>query len=336
MVPVQKFRDVKKLCAAKTDGKTDYVLFCAEAQLRVHLAMPVRNSLYDALAYAEQVEAAANSHHHAMEEARKKTKAEQLLKESQGTRETSPAEESSHDKGGGETAEKKKLDPGEFLGGFWKEDRLIPVVTLTVWLGPGEWEGPRSLFEMLDRRDPELLPYMNDYRMNLAAPGMMTDEEILRCQTGLREVMFFIKYSKDRKKLAEIMDSDRERFENLERRAADMIEAVTGTRMHHEEGDETVNVCKAILDIQQEAYILLSFSHFFPLYPCNILCTRNACSRIYISDSRASRISSAYFFPSDTLQNPIRSPSAESPPACLSIRTTSFGLIKWLANSFLL
>ncbi len=50
------------------------------------------------------------------------------------------------------------------------------------------------------------------------------------------------------------MDSDRERFENLERRAADMIEAVTGTRMHYEKGEETVNVCKAILDIQQEAY----------------------------------------------------------------------------------
>ena len=50
------------------------------------------------------------------------------------------------------------------------------------------------------------------------------------------------------------MDSDRERFENLERRAADMIEAVTGTRMHYKKGEETVNVCKAILDIQQEAY----------------------------------------------------------------------------------
>ena len=254
IVPVQKFRDVKKLCAAKTDGKTDYVLFCAEAQLRTHLAMPVRNSLYDALAYAEQVEAAANSHRHKMEEARKKAKAEQALKEPQGTWKTGPAKEASHGKGDGETAEKKKPDPGEFLGGFWKEDRLIPVVTLTVWLGDGEWDGPLSLFEMLDRRDPELLPYMNNYRMNLAAPGMMTDEEILKYQTGLREVMFFIKYSKDRKKLAEIMDSDRERFENLERRAADMIEAVTGTRMHHEEGDETVNVCKAILDIQQEAY----------------------------------------------------------------------------------
>ena len=80
------------------------------------------------------------------------------------------------------------------------------------------------------------------------------DEEILRYRTGLREVMFFIKYSKDREKLAEIMNSDRERFENLERRAADVIEAVTGSRMHHEEGEETVNVCKAILDIQQEAY----------------------------------------------------------------------------------
>ena len=40
--------------------------------------------------------------------------------------------------------------------------------------------------------------------MNLAAPGMMADEEIMQYQTGLREVMFFIKYSKDREKLLKI------------------------------------------------------------------------------------------------------------------------------------
>ncbi len=254
VVPVQKFRDVRKLYAAKTDGKRNYVLYGTENQTRPHLAMPVRNSLYDALAYAGQVEEAARSHRRAMEEARKKAKAEQLLGESHDTQKTGPAKETSLDKEENAAAEKKKPGSVEFLGGFWKEDRLIPVVTLTVWWGPGEWEGPMSLFEMLDETDPEIIPYMNDYRMNLAAPGMMTDEEILRYRTGLREVMFFIKYSKDREKLAEIMNSDRERFENLERRAADVIEAVTGSRMHHEEGEETVNVCKAILDIQQEAY----------------------------------------------------------------------------------
>ena len=76
----------------------------------------------------------------------------------------------------------------------------------------------------------------------------------MRYQTGLREVMFFIKYSKDREKLLRIMETDRERFENLEKRAADVIEAVTGSGLKYEEGDETVNVCKAIQEIRQDAY----------------------------------------------------------------------------------
>ena len=51
-----------------------------------------------------------------------------------------------------------------------------------------------------------------------------------------------------------IMKTDRERFENLEKRAADVIEAVTGSGLKYEEGDETVNVCKAIQEIRQNAY----------------------------------------------------------------------------------
>ena len=49
VVPVQKFRDVQKLYTAMTDGKMEYVLYGIENQSLVHLAMPVRNYLYDAL-----------------------------------------------------------------------------------------------------------------------------------------------------------------------------------------------------------------------------------------------------------------------------------------------
>ena len=233
-VPVQKFRDVKKLYTAKTDGKTDYVLYSVETQLRIHYAMPVRNSLYDALAYAGQAEEAARSYREERKKARKEGKTEQPWS--------------------GQAGEKIKLTSGEFLGGFHKEDRLIPVVTLTLWWGDEEWDGPMSLFDMIEEPAPEILAHMNNYQMNLTAPGMMADEEIMQYQTGLREVMFFIKYSKDREKLLKIMETDRERFENLEKRAADVIEAVTGSGLKYEEGDETVNMCKAIQDIRQDAY----------------------------------------------------------------------------------
>ena len=233
-VPIQKFRDVKKLYTAKTDGKTDYVLYSVESQARIHYAMPVRNSLYDALAYAGQAEEAARSYRKERKKAREEGKTEQVQS--------------------GQSGGKIKLTSEEFQGGFRKEDRLIPVVTLTLWWGDGEWDGPLSLFDMIEEPAPEILAHMNNYQMNLTAPGMMADEEIMQYQTGLREVMFFIKYSKDREKLLKIMETDRERFENLEKRAADVIEAVTGSGLKYKEGDETVNMCKAIQEIKQEAY----------------------------------------------------------------------------------
>ena len=56
VVPIQKFRDVQKLCTSMTDGKVEYVLYGVENQVRIHYAMAVRNNLYDALDYAAQVE----------------------------------------------------------------------------------------------------------------------------------------------------------------------------------------------------------------------------------------------------------------------------------------
>ncbi|MDE7224002.1 MAG: hypothetical protein K2O34_09505 [Acetatifactor sp.] len=37
---------------------------------------------------------------------------------------------------------------GEFLSGFWKTDRLIPVITLVTYFGSNSWDAPLSLKEM--------------------------------------------------------------------------------------------------------------------------------------------------------------------------------------------
>ena len=60
--------------------------------------------------------------------------------------------------------------------------------------------------------------------------------------------------SKDKEKLLKVIQEDKKRFEKLERRAADVIEAVTGSGLEYEKGDETVNMCKAIQEIRQDAY----------------------------------------------------------------------------------
>ncbi len=228
VIPVQKFRDVQKLYAAMTDGEMEYVLYGAENQAEIHYAMAVKNNLYDALEYAGQVEEAAKSH-----------RKEMKRKKEQGK---TPAEES-----------RKTPSKGEFLSGFWAEDRLIPSITVTIFFGSEEWNGPLSLFDMMDVSDPDVLACMDNYHVRLIAPAQMADEEIMKFQSSLREVMLFIKYSKDKENLSRVLVTNEERFQKVERRAADVIEAITNSGIKYDEEDEVVNVCQAIQEIRKES-----------------------------------------------------------------------------------
>ncbi len=227
VVPIQRFRDVQKLYAAMTDGKMEYVLYGAENQTEIHYAMAVKNNLYDALEYAGQVEEAAKSHRKEMKQKKK-----------QG--------ETSTEEG------KKTPNTGEFLSGFWAEDRLLPSITVTIFFGSEEWDGPLSLFEMMDVSDPEVLACMDNYHMRLIAPAQMSDE-IMKFQSSLREVMLFIKYSKNKENLSRVLAANEERFREVERRAADVIETITNSGMKYDEKEKVVDVCQAIQEMRKES-----------------------------------------------------------------------------------
>ena len=228
VVPIQRFRDVQKLYAAMTDGNMEYVLYGAENQTEIHYAMAVKNNLYDALEYAGQVEEAAKSHRKEMKRKKKQ--------------------------GGTSTEEGRKTpNTGEFLSGFWAEDRLIPSITVTIFFGSEEWDGPLSLFEMMDVSDPEVLACMDNYHVRLIAPAQMSDEEIMKFQSSLREVMLFIKYSKDKENLSRVLAANEERFREVERRAADVIETITNSGMKYDEKEKVVDVCQAIQEMRKES-----------------------------------------------------------------------------------
>ncbi len=232
VAPVQKFRDAQKLCTVMTDGELEYVIYGVEAQSRIHNAMAVRNNLYDALEYAGQVSEADKSH-------RKEMKKEK--------------EERRKIQEGFFGEEKHKPSEEEFLSGFWEADRLIPSVTVTVYFGPDEWTAPMSLQDMMEVKDPRVLACMNNYRLHLIAPAQMADEEIEKFKSSLREVMLFIKYSKDRENLERILKKNEERFREVERRAVDVIAAMTHTGFRYEEEEGKVDVCQAIEEMRKAA-----------------------------------------------------------------------------------
>ena len=220
-VPEQRFRDVLKSVTAMEDDHAVYLLLGIESQAEVHQAMPVRNMVYDALQYAAQVEEIARTHR----QNRKDRVSEEL---------------------------EKKPDAGEYLSGFYRDDRLIPVITLVVYFGAGEWDGPISIHEMLSVQNPEILSYVSDYKLNLIAPGQMSDAEIDRFNTSLREVLLFLKYSKDKAKLQEMVQKD-ERFKNMDRKAATVISTVTGIEFEQEMEEEKIDMCQALKEMMEDA-----------------------------------------------------------------------------------
>ena len=227
-VPEQKYRDVLKLLYAMTDGRTAYCVVGIENQAEIHYALPVRNGVYDFLHLSHQVSEAASAHRQAM-------------KELKSERSDDPQE---------------KEDPtdGEFLSGFWKTDRLIPVVTLVIYFGSDSWDAPLTLKEMYSDTDSVILAHAPDYHVNLIAPKEMSDDEINEFHSNLREVMLYIKYSKDKKTLNKVVKEDI-KFQSMERQAAEVINVVTGSKLKYPEGKGDVNMCLAIQQMREESEI---------------------------------------------------------------------------------
>ncbi len=216
-LPVQKQRDVLKYWSAMEDDSAVYVILGLENQSSLQYAMPVKAMVYDALQYAAQVEEAARSH---------------------------------RDKGKEETS---YVPTGaEYLSGFYKTDRLVPVITLVVSFTPQAWDAPMSLHDLFlpALRDTQILSFVPDYRINLLSPASMQGDELERLKTDLRTVFLFIRYSQDREQLRRIIEND-PRFHTLDRTAAEVINATTGAKIDLSGKEKKINMCKAIQEMRE-------------------------------------------------------------------------------------
>ena len=212
-LPEQKARDVLKL-ALKTDGKAAYCILGVENQSEVHTAIPVRNMLYDAMTLTEQVTATAHSH---------------------------------------KMARNHGKDSAEFLAGFHREDKVLPVITVVVYWGADDWNAPVSLREMYpDGLDESVLKYAADYKVNLVSPAMMTDQQLGIFRSDLKAVLKFIKYSKDKRELSNLISSEPD-YRALDRIAAQTISVCSGLEFNFPVGEERIDVCKAIDDMISDA-----------------------------------------------------------------------------------
>ena len=104
---------------------------------------------------------------------------------------------------------------------------------------------------MMEWPDVRLKEYVQDYKIHLIDPAKISPEEFEKFSTSLREVLGYIKYSKEKKKLRKLVENNPRM--TMEVNAARVIQAVTGTKFRISEGTEVVDMCQAIDEMMADS-----------------------------------------------------------------------------------
>ena len=210
---VERIRDSIMQLVCMDDGDSVYVLLGIEGQRYVDYGMAARTMIYDALQINKQMDAIRTEH--------------QMNNERGST-------------------------DGEFLWRYFKTDHLTPVITVVVFLGKDEWDGPRTLRDMYCIKDPVLLENSLDYKMKLIEPNRMNDEDIEKFQTNMREMLLFLRAAGDKKQLYQLADEGK--FRDMDPVAAHLLNEITQSnlKLTTQNGKEKIQMCEAIKGIRED------------------------------------------------------------------------------------
>ncbi|NSC28728.1 hypothetical protein G4342_15755, partial [[Eubacterium] rectale] len=95
---------------------------------------------------------------------------------------------------------------------------------------------------MMPQMDERILPFINDYRINLLNPLEITD--FSKFETGLRPLFELLKNASDEEKLNDLITND-ETFTRVDVETVAAINLFVGTDIKYDEKEEVVNMCKA-------------------------------------------------------------------------------------------
>ena len=196
----------------KTAYGVDFVIWGLENQEKVHYAMPLRHMIGDAFSYMKEYNETA---------ARNKK-------------------------------DKEFVTSDEFLSNLKKTDRLHPVISLCVYYGEKEWDGPFTLTDMLEVPD-KLKILVSDYKMNLL---QIRDSESLSFHDSDVDTVFDVSrsiYERNYDKINTVY-----RHKSISSELGVVIGAITESQklIDHALASEgkggQVNMCSALEELEQQ------------------------------------------------------------------------------------
>ncbi|MBQ6463908.1 MAG: transposase [Pseudobutyrivibrio sp.] len=137
----------------------------------------------------------------------------------------------------------------DYISGFTKGDKLIPVVTVTLYWGSKPWDAPTSLKQMLADVDDSLWPFINDYDINLFS--IIDREDFPAYKTELRELFLLLNSRNDKQKMQNLVATDKA-FSNIKRDTAELMSEFASIQLPSRSKKGGYDMCKAVMEIKQE------------------------------------------------------------------------------------
>ncbi|GFI46052.1 hypothetical protein IMSAGC019_01365 [Lachnospiraceae bacterium] len=145
----------------------------------------------------------------------------------------------------------KGLSRGEYMYGFRRESCLLPTTTFVLYYGEEAWDGARDLHGLLNFSGipEELKEKVSNYQLHIVEVRRLESTDMFR--TDVKQVFDFIRFSRDKQKIKELLDQE-QAYGLLDEEAYDMVAAYAGEgetmfkwKEKHKEGGK-VNMCQGI------------------------------------------------------------------------------------------
>lgn len=133
------------------------------------------------------------------------------------------------------------------LSDLSKEHVLMPVIPLVLYLGADNWNNACCTHEMHDDKCLDESNHVPNYHFNLIEPAGIAADNLDLFKSSLRDVLGYIKYSKDMYELISFMADKMNSI--IDATAARVICAMTKTYVDIPNDAMEINMCNAIMDL---------------------------------------------------------------------------------------
>ena len=125
---------------------------------------------------------------------------------------------------------------------------MVSVITVTIYWGEKDWDGPRTLEEMIAPVDEKMSRFIPKYELPLITPKEIKDYKMFHTEIG--QVMEMLRVSGNKQIMTDLLDNN-PLFEKMSRDAAVICNELLGLELKIED-KEVVNMSKAWEDQRAE------------------------------------------------------------------------------------